>query len=78
MPVKEVPVPTGEEVQEAQEPQEVQPEEVWVEELPELIPETKPVKKEESWTKAIPKRKAKAKKGRGKSGFKATHAVPCL
>ena len=62
MPVKEVPVPTGEEVQEAQEPQEVQPEEVLVEELPELIPESTPVKKEESWTKAVPKRKAKAKK----------------
>ena len=59
MPVKEIPVPTGEEVQEAQ---EVQPEEVLVEELPELIPESKPVKKEESWTKAVPKRKAKAKK----------------
>ena len=48
MPVKEVPVPTGEEVEEAQEPQEVQPEEVLVEELPELIPQSKTVKKEES------------------------------
>ena len=62
MPVKEVPVPTGEEVQEAQEPQEVQPEAVLIEELLELRPEPKPVKKEESWTKAVPKRKAKAKK----------------
>ena len=42
MPVKEVPVPTGEEVQEAQ---QVQPEEVLVEELPELVPESKPDKK---------------------------------
>ena len=62
MPVKEVPVPTGEEVQEAEEPQERQPEEVLAEELPELVPESKPVKQEESWTKAVPKRKAKASK----------------
>ena len=59
MPLKEVPVPTGEEAEEAQEPQEVQPEEVLVVELPELIPQPKPIKKEESWTKAVPKRKAK-------------------
>ena len=59
VPVKEMPAPTGEE---AQEPQEEQIEEVSVEPLPELVPETKPVKKEESWTKVVPKRKAKAKK----------------
>ena len=53
MPVKEVPVPTGKEVQE---PQEEQPEEVLVEALPELVPETKPVKNEESWTKVVPKK----------------------
>ena len=75
MPVKEVPVPTGEEVQEAQEPQEVQPEEVLVEELPELIPQPKPVKKEESWTKAVPKRKAKAKKEEEKVDLK--QRMPC-
>ena len=51
MPVKEVPVPTGEEVQEAQEPQEVQPEEVLVEELPELIPQPKPIKTKQKQTK---------------------------
>ena len=72
MPVKEVPVPTGEE---AQEPQEVQPEEVLVEELPELIPQPKPVKKEESWTKAVPKRKAKAKKEEEKVDLK--QRMPC-
>ena len=76
MPVKEVPVPTGEEVQEeAQEPQEVHPEEVLVEELPELVPESKPVKKEESWTKAVPKRKAKAKKEEEKVDLK--QRMPC-
>ena len=75
MPVKEVPVPTGEEVQEAQEPQEVQPEEVLVDELPELIPQPKPVKKEESWTKAVPKRKAKAKKEEEKVDLK--QRMPC-
>ena len=75
MPIKEVPVPTGEEVQEAQEPQEVQPEEVLVEELPELIPQPKPVKKEESWTKAVPKRKAKAKKEEAKVDLK--QRMPC-
>ena len=62
MPVKEIPVPTGEEVQEA-------------EELPELIPEAKPVKKEESWTKAVPKRKAKAKKEEEKVDLK--QRMPC-
>ncbi len=75
MQVKEVPVPTGEEVQEAQEPQEVQLEEVLVEELPELIPEPKPVKKEESWTKAVHKRKAKAKKEEEKVDLK--QRMPC-
>ena len=75
MPVKEVPVPTGDEVEEAQEPQEVQPEEVLVEELPELIPQPKPVKKEESWTKAVPKRKAKAKKKEEKVDLK--QRMPC-
>ena len=75
MPVKEVPVPTGEEVQEAEEPQERQPEEDLVEELPELVPEAKPVKKEESWTKAVPKRKAKAKKEEEKVDLK--QRMPC-
>ena len=83
MPVKEVPVPTGEEVQEeAHEPHEVQPEEVSVEELPELIPEPKPVKQEESWTKAVPKSrpsgrnpKAKAKKEEEKVDLK--QRMPC-
>ena len=70
MPVKEVPVPTGEEVVDAQEPQERQPEEVFAEELPELVPEAKPVKKEESWTKAVPKRKAKPKKEEEKVDLK--------
>ena len=64
MPVKEVPVPTGEE-----------PEEVLVDELPELIPQPKPVKKEESWTKAVPKRKAKAKKEEEKVDLK--QRMPC-
>ena len=72
MPGKEVPAPTGEEVEEAA---EVQPEEVLVEELPELVPESKPVKKEESWTKAVPKRKAKAKKEEGKVDLK--QRMPC-
>ena len=62
MPVKEVPVPTGEEVEEAQEPQEVQPEEVLVEELPELIPQPKPVKKEEVGQKRCPRGKLKRKR----------------
>ena len=75
MPVKEVPVPTGEEVEDAQEPQERQPEEDLVEELPELVPEAKPVKKEESWTKAVPKRKAKAKKEEEKVDLK--QRMPC-
>ena len=75
MPVKEVPVPTGEEVEDAQEPQERQPEEVFAEELPELVPEAKPVKKEESWTKAVPKRKAKAKKEEEKVDLK--QRMPC-
>ena len=76
MPVKEVPVPTGEEVQEeAHEPHEVQPEQVSVEELPELVPESKPVKQEESWTKAVPKRKAKAKKEEEKVDLK--QRMPC-
>ena len=75
MPVKEVPVPTGEEVEDAQESQDVQPEEVLAEELPELTPEAKPVKKEESWTKAVPKRKAKAKKEEEKVDLK--QRMPC-
>ena len=75
MPVKEVPVPTGEEVEDAQESQDVQPEEVLAEELPELTPEAKQVKKEESWTKAVPKRKAKAKKEEEKVDLK--QRMPC-
>ena len=72
MPVKEVPVPTGEEVEDAL---DVQPEEVLAEELPELTPEAKPIKKEESWTKAVPKRKAKAKKEEEKVDLK--QRMPC-
>jgi len=76
MPVKEVPVPTGEEVQEAQEPQEVQPEEVFgrrASRISTRIKTSQKKKKEESWTKAVPKSrpsgrspKAKAKKEKGK------------
>ena len=72
MPVKEIPVPTGEE---AQEPQEEQLEEVSVEPLPELIPESKPVKEEEGWTKVLPKRKAKVKKEEEKVDLK--QRMPC-
>ena len=82
MPIKEIGVPTGEEVEDAQEPQDVQPEEVLADhvvvrrtELPELTPEAKPVKREESWTKAVPKRKAKAKKEEEKVDLK--QRMPC-
>ena len=66
MPVKEVPVPTGEELQEAQEPQEVQPEDVLIEELPELKPESKPVKKKRVGQKQYPREKQKLKRKRKK------------
>ena len=59
MPVKEIPVPTGEDASEAQ---EEQIEDVSVEPLPEVVPEPKTVKEEEGWTKVVPKRTAKAKK----------------
>ena len=68
MPVKEIPVPTGDELQEPSEEQlEQEPEQVEqvLEEVSEV--ESKPVKKEESWTKVTPKRKAKEKKRGGKS-----------
>ena len=65
MPVKEIPVPTGEDVQELPEEQvEQELEQLDEEPLKEIIPESKPVKKEESWTKVTPKRKAKEKKRR--------------
>ena len=48
MPVKEVPVPTGEE---AQEPQEEQALDVSEEALPELVPEPKPVKRKRTGQK---------------------------
>ena len=72
MGVKEVPVPTGEE---AQEPQEEQVEEVLVEELPEIVSESKPVKEDVGWTKVAPKRKAKAKKEEEKVDLK--QRMPC-
>ena len=59
MPVKEVPVPTGEDVQE---PQEEQGEDVYEEALPDLVPEPKANKEDDNWTKVVPKRKARAKK----------------
>ena len=71
MPVKEVPVPTGDEVQE---PQEEQAEDVSVETLPELVPEPKRVKKEDDWTN-VTKRKAKAKKEEEKVDLK--QRMPC-
>ena len=77
MPIKEISVPTGEEVVDAQEPQERQPEEVFAEELPELVPEAKPVKKEESWTKAVPKRKAKAKAMKEEEKVDLKQRMPC-
>ena len=77
MPVKEVPVPTGDEVEDAQESQDVQPEEVFAEDLPELTPESKPVKKEESWTKAVPKRKAKAKAKKEVEKVDLKQRMPC-
>ena len=72
MPVKEIPVPTGEDVQEFSEEQ-VEQELEQLEE--ESLPESKPVKKEESWTKVTPKRKAKAKKEEEKVDLK--QRMPC-
>ena len=72
MPLKEIPVPTGEEVPETQ---EEQVQEVSEEAIPEFVPESKPVKIEESWTKVTPKRKAKAKKEEEKIDLK--QRMPC-
>ena len=58
MPVKEIPVPTGEDQQEAH---EEQVEGVSVETLSEFVPEPKADKEEDNWTKVAPKRKARAK-----------------
>ena len=58
MPVKEVPVPTGEDLPEAS---EEQVEGVSVETLSEFAPEPKADKEEDNWTKVVPKRKARAK-----------------
>ena len=58
MPVKEVPVPTGEDLPEAS---EEQVEGVSVETLSEFVPEPKADKEEDNWTKVAPKRKARAK-----------------
>ena len=76
MPVKEVPVPTGEELQEPSEEQVEQvPEEV-SEVVPRgVAPESKPVKIEETFVKATPKRKAKAKKEEEK--FDLKQRMPC-
>ena len=76
MPVKEIPVPTGQELQEPSEEQvEQEPEQVEqvLEEVSEV--ESKPVKIEESWTKVTPKRKAKAKKEEEKIDLK--QRMPC-
>ena len=59
MPVKEIPVPTGEDQQEAH---EEQVEDVSVEPLSEVAPESKVVKEDDGWTKVVPKRKARATK----------------
>ena len=58
MPVKEIPVPTGEDVQEAQ---EEATEDIPEESIPEFVPESKADKEEDNWTKVVPKRKARAK-----------------
>ena len=56
MPVKEVPVPTGEDaVEEAIE-------DILEAPIPEVAPEPKANKEDDNWTKVVPKRKARAKK----------------
>ena len=76
MPVKEIPVPTGEELQELPEEQveqELEQVEQVLEEVSEV--ESKPVKKEETFVKVTPKRKAKAKKEEEKIDLK--QRMPC-